>query len=76
MIEYISTHEAADKWGLLQDVFNYCVLKGALKEQLKSFCLAYSSRCRETFRWTSWAKATRKKDDIVLNGGIDCERHY
>lgn len=77
MIEYITTQEAADKWGItarrVQLLCSQGRIEGAVK---KASVWLIPQDSEKPLDGRAGRKATRKKDDNVLNGGIDCERNY
>lgn len=77
MIEYITTQEAADKWGItarrVQLLCSQGRIEGAVK---KASVWLIPQEAEKPLDGRAGRKATRKKSDNVLSGGIDCERHY
>lgn len=77
MIEYITTHEVAEKWGItarrVQLLCSQGRIVGAVK---KASVWLIPQEAEKPLDGRAGRKATRKKSDNVLSGGIDCERHY
>lgn len=77
MIEYITTQEAADKWGItarrVQLLCSQGRIEGAVK---KASVWLIPQEAEKPLDGRAGRKADRKKNDNVLSGGIDCERHY
>lgn len=77
MIEYITTHEAADKWGITARRVQLLCAQGRIEGAVKKASVwLIPQDAEKPLDGRAGRKATRKKDDNVLNGGIDCERHY
>ncbi|SKA80189.1 hypothetical protein SAMN05428976_10450 [Clostridium sp. USBA 49] len=77
MIEYITTQEAADKWRIAARQVQLLCSQGRIEGAVKKASVWLISQDAEKhLDGRAGQKATRKKNDNVLSGGIGCERHY